>query len=337
MAELIIRGLFILVTATVAALYAVRVFIDSASKLLIMILVAMAISVMVIVAEMLIPRRKKLAVVSGVFFGLIVGMLIAYGMSCVTAYVAMLFAMSAELIEGINVFIGVVCVFVAIILILGTRDDFRFIIPYVEFAKDVRGNRSMVLDTSVIIDGRIVDIAETNVVQGSVLIPKFVLNELQTISDSSDSIKRARGRRGLDIVSKLQNNVKLDVVIDESMVEGIGVDQKLVSLCLNMNGRLATTDFNLAKVARLRGVDVMNVNELANALRPIALPGEEMEVEIVKVGEGAGQGVGYLEDGTMVVVETTREKVGERVKLVVTSMLQTSAGRMIFGKPIKKE
>ncbi|MEX2543556.1 MAG: PIN domain-containing protein, partial [Phycisphaeraceae bacterium] len=216
---------------------------------------------------------------------------------------------------------------------LQTKDDFRFVIPYVEFAKEIRGSRPTIVDTSVIVDGRILDIIATGVMQGTLIVPKFVLNELQTIADSGEKLRRARGRRGLEILGKLQETHIVDVSIHEAEhVEGVGVDQKLIALAQQLQGRVMTNDYNLNKIARLRGVDVINLNDLAKALRPVVLPGEHMTVRLVKPGENPAQGVGYLEDGTMVVVEDGRDHLGREVRLVVTSTLQTSAGRMIFGR-----
>jgi uncharacterized protein YacL len=184
----------------------------------------------------------------------------------------------------------------------------------------------------VIIDGRIVDIIDTQLVQGSLVVPRFVLNELQTLADSGDKLRRARGRRGLEILQKLQDNRIVDFSIEDRDVEGANVDQKLLSVARQYNARVMTNDYNLNKVATLRGVDVINLNDLAKALRPVVLPGESMRVKVIRPGEGPHQGVGYLEDGTMVVVENGRQALGHEVDLVVTSTLQTSAGRMIFGR-----
>jgi uncharacterized protein YacL len=237
-----------------------------------------------------------------------------------------------SLFQGIKVVIGLVTCYVAISLVLQTKDDFRFVIPYVEFAKEIRGNRPTLLDTSVIIDGRIVDLIETRVLQGSYVVPRFVLEELQAVADSQDKLKRSRGRRGLDALGKLQQGHLVEVRIEERDVEGSGVDQKLLALAEVLQARVMTNDYNLNKVAEVRGVDVVNLNDVAKAMRPIVLPGEHMTVKIVKPGESATQGVAYLDDGTMVVVENGRERMDQEVDITVTSTLQTSAGRMIFGK-----
>jgi uncharacterized protein YacL len=193
------------------------------------------------------------------------------------------------------------------------------------------GAKTKVLDTSVIIDGRIADICQTKFIEGTLIIPRFVLKELQSIADAPDSLKRNRGRRGLDILNKLQKQKGLVVQISEKDFPGTKeVDGKLVRLSKLLGGLLVTNDFNLNKVAELQEVEVLNINELANALRPVVLPGEVMNVRIVKDGKESGQGVAYLDDGTMVVVDEGEDFIGKTMDVVVTSVLQTTAGRMIF-------
>lgn len=191
-----------------------------------------------------------------------------------------------------------------------------------------------ILDTSVIIDGRIADIARTGFIEGTLLIPGFVLQELQHIADSSDMLKRNRGRRGLDILNRMQKESKVAVqIVDEDFDDITEVDAKLVRLAQLKDAKVLTNDFNLNKVAELQGVEVLNINELANAVKPVVLPGEEMLVHVIKDGKEQGQGVGYLDDGTMIVVDGGRRFIGESVGVMVTSVLQTAAGRMIFAKP----
>jgi uncharacterized protein YacL len=191
-----------------------------------------------------------------------------------------------------------------------------------------------ILDTSVIIDGRIADICKTGFIEGTLVIPEFVLEELQHIADSSDLLKRNRGRRGLDILNKIQKELDVRVLIYEGDFEEIGeVDSKLVKLAKALHGKVVTNDFNLNKVCELQGVSVLNINDLANAVKPVVLPGEEIVVQVIKDGKEHGQGVAYLDDGTMIVVEGGREYIGTTMEVLVTSVLQTSAGRMIFAKP----
>ncbi|MFC4098304.1 PIN/TRAM domain-containing protein [Paenibacillus xanthanilyticus] len=190
-----------------------------------------------------------------------------------------------------------------------------------------------ILDTSVIIDGRIADICKTGFIEGTLVIPEFVLEELQHIADSSDLLKRNRGRRGLDILNKIQKELDVKVLIYEGDMEDGEVDSKLVKLAKALHGKVVTNDFNLNKVCELQGVSVLNINDLANAVKPVVLPGEEIVVQVIKDGKEHGQGVAYLDDGTMIVVEGGRDFIGTTMEVLVTSVLQTSAGRMIFAKP----
>jgi uncharacterized protein YacL len=196
--------------------------------------------------------------------------------------------------------------------------------------------RYRILDTSVIIDGRIADVCETGFLDGTLVIPQFVLKELQMVADSADSLKRNRGRRGLDILQKIQKMSGVDVMISDIDFPDIReVDLKLIELGRTLQGKIVTNDFNLNKVAQLRGVDVLNINELANALKPVVLPGEFMKVFILKEGKEYNQGVAYLDDGTMVVVDNARRMISRNIDIVVTSVLQTTAGKMIFGRYIE--
>nr|WP_255574726.1 PIN/TRAM domain-containing protein [Halobacillus sp. Nhm2S1] len=191
-----------------------------------------------------------------------------------------------------------------------------------------------ILDTSVIIDGRIADICDTHFLEGTIVIPQFVLEELQHIADSSDGLKRNRGRRGLDVLNRLQKDLPVNVEIYEGDFEDIQeVDSKLVKLAKVMDGIVVTNDFNLNKVCEFQNVQVLNINDLANAVKPVVLPGEEMTIQVIKDGKEQNQGVAYLDDGTMIVVEEGKDFIGKTIEVVVTSVLQTSAGRMIFAKP----
>jgi uncharacterized protein YacL len=232
--------------------------------------------------------------------------------------------------------VGICVCFLIISIVIRTKDDVRFVIPYVEFAKQTKGTRPFVLDTSAIIDGRIADMYKSKLFDAPLIVPRFVLAEMQLIADSADKLKRNRGRRGLDILKDMQSDTSIDITIDDTPIpeeDGIkGVDQKLIVFTKKFAGRLVTTDYNLSKVAAVRDVDVLNINDLANSLKTIALPGEGMKVRVIKPGEEPQQGVGYLDDGTMVVVEDARNKIGKEIILTVTSSLQTSAGKMIFGK-----
>ena len=235
-----------------------------------------------------------------------------------------------------RLFLTLVCSYVAVSTLIQTKDEFRFIIPYVEFAKQLKGARPLVLDTSVIIDGRIADICDTRIIDTKMIVPRFVLQELQAIADSSDKLKRNRGRRGLDMLKRMQTNPKVELQMHEANVPELRdihkVDERLVALARALGARVVTNDFNLNKIAQLQGVEVINLNELSNALKSVALPGENLTVRLVKPGDQVGQGIGYLDDGTMVVVEQGRPFIGQEVSISVTSVLQTPAGRMIFGR-----
>ncbi len=206
------------------------------------------------------------------------------------------------------------------------------------FSKNLpRSENTKILDTSVIIDGRIADITETGFVEGTLLIPQFVLSELQHIADSSDSIKRTRGKRGLEVLHHIQKQVGVDVKIVDTDYPGIKeVDTKLIELAKELRGKIVTNDSNLNKVAELQGIEVLNINELANSLKPVVLPGEDMNVKILKEGKESGQGVAYLDDGTMIVIDNGKRQMGKTVDVIVTSVLQTPAGRMIFAR-LKEE
>ena len=284
-----------------------------------------------IIAAVMLARRKNLDTISAVYFGLVVGLLLAYAVSLALIPVPM----TPRFRDATQIVLAVVLSYLCISLLLQTKNDFRFLIPYVEFVKEVKGRKPCVLDTSAIIDGRIADVVDTEIIDTQLVIPGFVIAELQSIADSSDRLRRTRGRRGLDILQRLRGNPRVDLTIyDRELPEQAGqpVDMKLVLLAKHLEGRLITHDYNLNKVARLQGVAVINLNDLANALKPSFLPGEQVEVRLVKTGEAPGQGVGYLDDGTMVVVEGGREHLNELVAISVTSVLQTSAGRMVFGR-----
>jgi uncharacterized protein YacL len=291
----------------------------------------------VLLLDILTPK-KKFSALAGVFFGLLVGILITWALAPVVVMIKDTYniQMTAPAVTAIKWTLGICVCYITISIVMRTKDDVRFVIPYVEFAKQTKGARPLVLDTSAIIDGRIVDLCQSKLFDDPLVVPRFVLNELQLIADSADKLKRNRGRRGLDILNKMQADSVIDVEIDDTMLAEVeevkGVDQKLVMFTKAFNGRLATTDYNLSKVAQVREVDVVNINDLASSLKVVALPGETMQVRIIKPGEEAEQGIGYLDDGTMVVVEGARNKIGRDLIISITSSLQTSAGKMIFGK-----
>jgi uncharacterized protein YacL len=297
---------------------------------------------LVVLTDVLI-RDKQITTISAIYFGLLLGLLL--GLILSTALEPFLFNLDPDPAKAaadkprkdlVRLLITVLCCYVSISTLLQTKDEFRFIIPYVEFSKQLKGAKPLVLDTSVIIDGRIADICDTRFIDTKLVVPRFVLQELQSVADSSDKLKRNRGRRGLDMLKRMQGNPKVELQMHEGNLPELRevqkVDERLVVLAKALGARVVTNDYNLNKIAQLQGVEVINLNELANALKSVALPGETMNVRLVKAGDQIGQGVGYLEDGTMVVVEHGRSSIGQEVVITVTSVLQTPAGRMIFGR-----
>ena len=273
-----------------------------------------------------VSSRGLSAAVFGLLFGLILSQLIIASIGFIPLNPQVMMVLKT----GITV---IFCYFGMIVAVRG-RDEFNVIIPYIKFARQDEREDVILLDTSVIIDGRIADICQTKFVEGRFVIPRFVLRELQQIADSQDAIKRNRGRRGLDILGKLQKTPHVDIKIhEEDFPELTEVDAKLVRLAKILGAKIVTNDYNLNKVAELQGVRVLNINELANALKPVVLPGELLEIRIIKEGKEYNQGVAYLDDGTMVVVENGRALIGQATRVMVTSVLQTAAGRMIFAKP----
>ena len=272
-------------------------------------------------------RRVSVSGLSSSVFGLILGLIMA-------KLVGDAFSM-AHLQEGllanIRLILNLVFCYLGMIMALRGKDEFNIIIPYVRLRRQDQSEGITLLDTSVIIDGRIVDISKTKFLYGKIVIPKFVLHELQQIADSTDPIKRQRGRRGLEILQTIQKEPGLDISIhEEDFPETKEVDTKLVKLAKLIGGKILTVDFNLNRVATIQGIKVLNINELANALKPVVFPGEQMQIKLIKEGKEYNQAVGYLDDGTMVVVEDGRRLIGQEVKVAVTSVLQTQAGRMIF-------
>jgi uncharacterized protein YacL len=296
-------------------------------KWIIGVIIGALISVAVIQVEK-IARRVSLRVILGGVVGMLIGLLIAfllaYGLNFVSNIMEnrQVVPWIYTLLTGALGYMG---------LVLGSQKVAEISMFGWGPAKEISDYR--ILDTSVIIDGRIADICDTGFLEGNLIVPRFVLDELQYIADSSDSLKRARGRRGLDILNRMQrsNGIFIDVV-DHDFPKIKGVDSKLVALAKKTNGKIMTNDFNLNKVAELQGIKILNVNELANALKPVLLPGELMTVKIIRDGKEPGQGVAYLDDGTMIIVDNAQRFQGENVEAMVTSVLQTTAGRMIFSE-----
>ncbi len=286
-----------------------------------MFVAALALSVEKIINR--IPLKVLVGGTLGLVLGLSIAKLIAYG-----------FTLLEDTTIRVAIFIILSCIFGYIGMVFGSIKVEELRLPnwsWLTRGVSRGGHSSKILDTSVIIDGRIADIVETGFIGGILVIPEFVLQELQHIADSSDPTRKVRGRRGLDIIKRLQLEKSIEVRIDRQDFDNINdVDAKLVALALSMGGKIVTNDYNLAKVAEVQGITVLNINQLANALKPVVLPGEVLRLQILKEGKEQGQGIAYLEDGTMVVVENASRHLGKEVEVSVTSILQTTAGRLIF-------
>jgi uncharacterized protein YacL len=259
--------------------------------------------------------------VTGMVIGLMIALMLGFGLNMVIKITQNQHVVPwiYLLLTGILGYLG---------LVLGSKkvEEFNF-----RPSEEKESGNHRLLDTSVIIDGRIADICDAGFLDGALIVPRFVLNELQFIADSSDSMKRSRGRRGLDVLNRMQKSSSITIeIVEQDFPKIKGVDGKLVALAQKINAKLLTNDYNLNKVAELQGVRVLNVNELANAMKPVVLPGEPMVVKIIREGKEAGQGVGYLDDGTMIIVDSAQKMINSTVEVIVTSVLQTTAGRMIF-------
>jgi len=274
-------------------------------------------------------RKVSVSGLSSSVFGLILGLIMAK----LVGDAFSLTTLPIETISTIKVTLTLVFCYLGMVMALRGKDEFNIIIPYVRLRRQDQSEDITLLDTSAIIDGRIVDIFKTRFLGGKIIIPKFVLRELQQIADSTDPIKRQRGRRGLEILNTVQKESGLDISInDDDFPETSEVDAKLVKLAKLLEAKILTVDFNLNRVATIQGIKVLNINELANALKSLVFPGEEMQIRLIKEGKEHNQAIGYLDDGTMVVVEDARRLIGQEVKVAVTSVLQTQAGRMVFTK-----
>lgn len=330
MALIILRIIFVAVAAGIGVLLIPKEPLSQPWQAWVIFGGVLAVALATICIDILLPR-KRLDTITSVYFGLLVGLFLTF----VADLALNALQLSPVLRHRVTLVLGMILCYSCISLLMQTKNDFRFIIPYVEFSRDVKETRPYLLDTSVVIDGRIADLIGTNLLDAKLVMPGFVLAELQSIADSADRVKRARGRRGLDILHRLRADRHVDLEVYERELpemSGQPVDMKLVLLAKNLDGRILTTDANLNKVARLHGVNAINLNELANAVKPAFLPGDRIDLELVKPGEEPGQGVGYLDDGTMVVVEGGRDHLQQSVCVTVTSVLQTAGGRMVFGR-----
>ena len=300
-----------------------------------LLMAAIAVGTIVIVVDTMTPNKRLSSVVAA-YIGICVGLIgaVAFGalIDVITSAWELEDGQSKIYLSLGKVIFGIVLCYFSVSIVLTTKDDFRLVLPYVEFSREVRGIRPLLIDTSTLIDGRINDLGHADFLDAPLLVPQFVLDELQMLADSSDKLKRERGRRGLDLVAKLQQNPFLDITIDDPRVEGLSVDSMLLELARRDDMRILTTDMNLKKVAQIKGIAVLNINDLAAALKASLVPGELFSIELAKIGENPDQAVGYLPDGTMVVVQEAATHVGQTVDIEVTNMLNTAAGRMVFAK-----
>lgn len=269
--------------------------------------------------------RGLSSVVCGLLFGIIMAKLVAD--------ILALLPLGAEFHSSLRVVLTLIFSYLGAVIALRGKDEFNLIIPYVRFRRTDLKEGVVLLDTSAIIDGRVADICHSRFLAGRLVVPRFVLHELQRLADSQDDLKRQRGRRGLEILRNMQKDPALDIRVHDDDLSGEReVDLKLVKLAKVMEARLCTLDFNLSRMAAIQGVDVLNVNDLISSVRPVVFSGEVIELHVSKEGKEESQGVGYLEDGTMVVVTDGRRYIGRKIRVSVTSVLQTQAGRMIFAR-----
>ncbi len=331
MALIILRCIFLLCAGGMSAIINTSLMSDTPRSVPYFVFAGiMLLAVAVVVVDIWAPR-KRIDTISAIYFGVLIGVLLTY---------VLWIALAPLLDESINsraiqLVIALMLVYICTSVLLQTKDDFRFLIPYVEFVREVKGFKPLVLDTSVVIDGRIADLVATGIFDNQLIMPRFALSELQAIADSGDKLRRTRGRRGLDVLNRMRADDNVDLMIfDRELPELAGqtVDLKLVLLAKHLEGKVVTGDFNLNKVAKLHNVPVINLNEISNSLRPVFLPDETFRLKVIKAGEGPEQGIGYLDDGTMVVIEGGRNRIGQELEVRVTSTLQTNAGKMIFSK-----
>lgn len=328
MTILFIRVFFILLSI-VAGYYIGSIFISSGTHWSVVGAAIGLITSTILIGVEAFLRKISIRNISAGLVGLVFGMF----MSLILTTVVKLIPMKPEIYSSIHIILTLIFCYLGMTIALRGKDEFSLIIPYIKFERRDQEEQLIVLDTSVIIDGRVADICQTKFISGRLIIPRFILKELQQIADSKDSLKRARGRRGLDILNKIQKSTSIDVrIAEEDFPELTEVDAKLIKLAKMLVGKILTNDYNLNKIAELQEVTVLNINDLANALKPVVLPGEVLQVRIIKEGKEYNQGVAYLDDGTMVVVDNARYLIGQSLDVVVTSVLQTSAGRMIFAK-----
>jgi uncharacterized protein YacL len=336
MALIVLRTMFFMVSIGIAVLIFNSAGMQSAPGWVpwAVLITMVALPLGAIVADLQI-KRKDLTVITSIYFGLLIGVFLTY-----VAVLALspLFASfpASPIVVWLPPILGMLLCYISTSVLLQTRNDFRFIIPYVQFARDVRGLRPNVLDTSCIVDGRIAELADTGLLQSRFVVPAAIMEDLQSSADAPEKHRRLRGRRGLDVLDRLRNTPTIEIEIlatREPLAESNAPESEIIELTRELGGRIITNDPNLMKIASVRGIAALNVNDVAVALRPSYVPGDMLDVKLVKPGEEPGQGVGFLDDGTMVVVEHGRDVLGRTISVSVTSTLQTSAGRLVFARP----
>lgn len=299
------------------------------------IIAAAGVALVVLLLDALTPNKRLTSIV-GIYIGICLGLVVALAIGALIDIVARAWEVNSDtatLYIGLaKIVVGLVLCYFSVSIVLTTKDDFRLIIPYVEFSKQPRGVRPILLDTSTLVDGRIESIAGSRLLDASLVVPQFVLDELQQLADSADRQKRARGRRGLDVVARLQADPHADVRIEDPSLERKPVDRMLVEFAQRERMRIATTDSALQRIAEISGVASINLHDLASSLRPAVGPGDPIEVEVTRDGEHPGQGVGYLPDGTMVVMEGAADRIGTVAHGVIVNSVQTAAGRILFAR-----
>jgi uncharacterized protein YacL len=282
-----------------------------------------------VVAFEIFGRKVSLKGLSSAVFGILLGLLLAK----IFSEFLKLFMLPEDISYNLRLFVTFTCVYLGLTLGMKGREEFNLVIPYVKFKRQELKEEAIIVDTSSIIDGRILDIVRTGFLEARFVIPRFILNELRSLADSTEHLKRQKGKRGIEILHSLKRESNIEVIISDEDVEGVkSVDEKIVKLALHYDAKVLTTDYNLNRIAQLQGVKVLNINDLANALKPIFIVGERFSLKLIKEGKEHNQAVGYLEDGTMVVVENARWLIGKTVEVEVRSVLQSPSGRIIFTK-----
>jgi uncharacterized protein YacL len=321
----LLRILFILIfTGMGFALGGDKAFISAA--------VGLVVSSVIVLVE-LFGRKVSLKGLSSAVFGILLGLVLGWIFSVTLDRFPLPEDIPTEAIDNIKLFVTFIFVYLGLTLGIKGKDEFNLVIPYVKFKRQELREEVVVIDTSSIIDGRILDIVKTGFIEARFIVPRFVLNELHVLADSTDHMKRQKGKRGIEILHSLKKESNIEIEIYDQAIETVkSVDEKIVKLAQDLDTKIVTTDYNLNRIAQLQGVKVLNINDLANALKPTFIAGQQFSLKLIKEGKEHNQAVGYLEDGTMVVVEGAKRLIGKTVLIEVTSVLQSSSGRIVFTK-----